>query len=226
MFVFVSRYSQSLTQLDFGVCLFIYLGLPQLILEGFDSDQIWAELELYNDPILATFNQYVTSLANGGDGTSLTTSPEDLNEDEESDSDQSIASSLNNSDSESNEDEDDDVDMAEDEEKAEGSESGSDSGSDTDDIISGKISKKKKQKLDKLKEEIEAQEALHAEDDDALDKDIEEMERFNDLMEALDEKRMQGELDEDEIIDLNEGIHVHIYAYNPTNLLNQPCSSS
>jgi U3 small nucleolar RNA-associated protein MPP10 len=39
-----------------------------------------------------------------------------------------------------------------------------------------------------------------------IDKDVEEMERFHEMMETLDEKRAQGELDEDEIIDLNEGL--------------------
>ena len=40
----------------------IALGLPTLLLEGFDSDQIWAELELYNEPALKYFDEYAASL--------------------------------------------------------------------------------------------------------------------------------------------------------------------
>lgn len=41
------------------------LGLPELIVDGFDVDQIWAELELYNKPFLSKLNSYSEVISSG-----------------------------------------------------------------------------------------------------------------------------------------------------------------
>lgn len=174
-------------------------GLPALLLHGFDTDQIWAELELYNRPVLSQF---------GGYATSLNQDPTALNEDEESDEDasaqaaglegESAQSTGSEGESEAETKEAQQPDDSEQEEVED----------ETGDESSGKEGKKAAKAAAPTAAELDEFEQLEEDDDktDLRDQELEELERFDAMMEDMDERRARGELDDDEMIDLNDGL--------------------